>query len=115
MYSRRWHWFIARVATALVLSIALGTASSFAQTAETPDPRQPHDPSELAPVPSTWKGAFTDSLRLLLLEHTTRVAFQDKTRRELAGPFLSNYFRSIRMPKTWEDGDSWRVNYVGHP
>ncbi len=47
------------------------------------------DPSELAPAPSTWKGAVADSLRLLLLEHTTRVAFQHKTRRELGGARVS--------------------------
>ena len=41
------------------------------------------DLSELAPAPSTWKGAITDSLRLLTIEHTLRVAFQNKTRREL--------------------------------
>jgi len=51
----------------------------------------------------------------LLLEHTTRIAFQDKTRRELGGNFLSDYKRSLRMPDTWNDGDSWGVNYVGHP
>jgi hypothetical protein len=73
------------------------------------------DPSELAPAPSTWKGAISDSLRLLLIEHTTRIAFQDKTRRELGGPFLRDYTRAVRIPRTWGDGDSWAVNYVGHP
>jgi hypothetical protein len=73
------------------------------------------DPSDLAPAPSTWKGAITDSLRLLLLEHSTRVAFQQKTRRELGGPFLGDYLRSVRFPATWDDGDGWGVNYIGHP
>src|SRR5829696_7750938 len=72
-------------------------------------------PSELAPAPSTWKGAIADSLRLLLLEHTTRVAFQHKTRRELGGPFFGDYVRSLKIPDTWGDGDSWAINYVGHP
>ncbi len=116
MYSRRWHKFAARAAVVFVLSITEASGSGFAQTAEgSADQQQTHDPSELAPAPSTWKGAVTDSIRLLFLEHTTRVAFQDKTRRELGGPFFSDYFRSVRMPKTWGDGDSWRVNYVGHP
>jgi hypothetical protein len=61
------------------------------------------------------RGVLTDSLRLLVLEHTTRVAVQDKTRRELGGRFWSNYRRSVRVPKQWEDGDGWLVNYVGHP
>ena len=73
------------------------------------------DPSELAPAPSTWKGAFADSLRLLLVEHATRIAFQGKTRRELGGNFFGDYKRSLRIPDTWDDGDSWAVNYVGHP
>jgi hypothetical protein len=30
-------------------------------------------------------GAFTDSLKLLMIEHGSRVAFQEKTRRELSG------------------------------
>ena len=60
-------------------------------------------------------GAIGDSIRLLLIEHGTRIAFQEKTRRELAGPFWSDYTHSIRWPQTWEDSDSWLVNYLGHP
>jgi hypothetical protein len=56
-----------------------------------------------------------DSLRLLLLEHSTRIAFQAKTRRELGGPFFGDYVRSVKFPKTWEDGDTWPINYIGHP
>jgi hypothetical protein len=74
-----------------------------------------HDPSELAPAPSTWKGAIADSLRLLVIEHTIRIAFQDKTRSELGGPFFRDYKRSLKFPKTWTDGDGWGVNYIGHP
>jgi hypothetical protein len=59
--------------------------------------------------------AFADSLKLLLIEHATRIAFQEKTRRELDGPFWSDYRRSVRMPHQWEDGDAWWVNYIGHP
>jgi len=106
------------LATTLVVAIhcTVPTTSVYAQAAghasrPTPSP----DPSELAPAPSTWKGAFTDSLRLLLVEHTTRVAFQDKTRRELGGNFFGDYKRSLRVPGTWDDGDSWAVNYIGHP
>ena len=65
--------------------------------------------------PSTWKGAFVDSFRLLMLEHSGRIAFQSKTRRELVGPFFSDYARSVKWPHTWGDGDGWFVNYVGHP
>jgi hydroxymethylpyrimidine/phosphomethylpyrimidine kinase len=60
-------------------------------------------------------GAFVDSLKLLMLEHAVRISFQEKTRRELVGPFLSDYRRSVRVPSHWEDSDAWWVNYIGHP
>ena len=60
-------------------------------------------------------GAFADSLKLLLIEHGSRIAFQSKTRRELGGPFWGDYKRSVRIPRQWEDTDAWWVNYVGHP
>lgn len=60
-------------------------------------------------------GTFTDSLKLLLLEHGSRVAFQAKTRAELGGNFWTDYRRSVRIPSQWEDTDAWWVNYVGHP
>jgi hypothetical protein len=60
-------------------------------------------------------GAVGDSLRLLAIEHGTRIAFQAKTRRELGGPFWSDYQRSVRWPGAWEDTDSFWINYLGHP
>lgn len=60
-------------------------------------------------------GAFADSLKLLMIEHGTRVAFQEKTRHELSGPFWSDYRRSVKMPRQWDDTDAWWVNYIGHP
>jgi protein SCO1/2 len=59
--------------------------------------------------------AFGDSLKLLALEHGIRVAFQEKTRRELGGPFWGDYRQSVRIPHQWEDSDAWWVNYIGHP
>ncbi len=61
------------------------------------------------------RGAIVDSFKQLAWEHSIRVAFQDKTRRELAGSFWGDYKRSIKVPHRWEDGDSWLVNYIGHP
>jgi hypothetical protein len=60
-------------------------------------------------------GAFKDSLKLLLLEHGSRIAFQSKTRRELGGNFWTDYRRSVRVPGQWGDTDAWWVNYIGHP
>ena len=71
--------------------------------------------SALAQTAPNVAGAFTDSLNLLLIEHATRIAFQEKTRRELGGPFWRDYKRSVRMPHQWEDSDAWWVNYIGHP
>jgi hypothetical protein len=59
--------------------------------------------------------AFTDSMKLLVMEHGTRLAFQEKTRRELEGPFWRDYRQSVRIPHQWEDADPWWVNYIGHP
>jgi hypothetical protein len=60
-------------------------------------------------------GAVADSLKLLMVEHATRIAFQEKTRRELDGPFWPDYRRLVRLPRQWEDTDAWWVNYIGHP
>jgi hypothetical protein len=59
-------------------------------------------------------GAFSDSLKLLLIEHATRIAFV-KTRRELEGNFWADYRRSVRIPRQWGDTDAGLVNYIGHP
>jgi hypothetical protein len=60
-------------------------------------------------------GAVADSLKLLMLEHGTRITLQPKTRRELGGPFVADYRRSIRWPRQWGDTDGPFVNYLGHP
>src|SRR5215203_5103504 len=96
------------------LFVSIGTAQAQEEQTELGESRMSHA-SDLPTSPSTWRGAITDSLRLLLIEHATRVAFQGKTRRELGDNFFGDYRRSLRIPDTWEDGDSWGVNYVGHP
>jgi hypothetical protein len=104
---------------ALALFVGLTLAAPASLYAEDVDGQPPQtsfrEPGARATAPSTWKGAFEDSLRLLMIEHTTRIAFQEKTRRELGGPFFRDYVRSVKIPDTWNDGDSWAVNYVGHP
>jgi hypothetical protein len=69
----------------------------------------------LSPDRTDVIGAFTDSLKLLVIEHGMRIAFQEKTRRELGGAFWTEYRQSIRFPEQWEDSDAWWVNYIGHP
>jgi hypothetical protein len=115
MNSQRWNVWT-RTIGAFVVVLLLGSGSGYAQTdAATHDTQTDPDPSELAPAPSTLKGAIADSFRLLAIEHTARVAFQQKTRRELGGPFFPDYLRSVKVPHGWNDGDGWGVNYVGHP
>ena len=58
---------------------------------------------------------FGNSLKLLMIEHATRVLTQEETRQELSGPFWSDYRRSVRIPPRWNDSDPWQVNYIGHP
>jgi hypothetical protein len=83
--------------------------------AQTQSPLQPSVSSSDDQEGADVLGAFKDSLRLLLIEHGTRVLFQEKTRRELGGNFWTDYRRSVRIPGQWEDTDAWWVNYVGHP
>ena len=96
--------------------LALSVPEVGAQDASVgPSSSLTRDPGQVKPAPSTWKGAVTDSLRLLFIEHAARVGFQQKTRRELSGHFFGDYAHSLRMPNTWDDGDGQLVNYVGHP
>jgi hypothetical protein len=96
---------------ALLAALLVFSAGAAAPSAQVP-------PGDLVPEDREGAdsvGAFVDSLKLLLLEHGFRLAFQDKTRRELGGPFWSEYRRSVRIPTQWEDSDAWWVNYIGHP
>lgn len=100
-------------ATLIILLIGVVTPSksaAWAQQALLP-PTGLSDDREGADV----LGAFADSLRLLLIEHGARIAFQEKTRSELQGNFWADYRRSVRVPSQWDDTDSWWVNYIGHP
>jgi len=105
---------------ALLLALVVA-ASAASQEATGPHPAAPAVSVETAQASSpgdekiNTKGIIKDSLSLLMFEHAARIIFQEKTRRELGGPFWPDYVDSIRMPKTWNDGDGWLVNYLGHP
>jgi hypothetical protein len=99
-------------AVAVLLAVIITAAPAPGWTQETLSPTfGSSDDGEGADV----LAAFRDSLKLLLIEHGTRIAFQRKTRRELGGNFWSDYRRSVRMPGQWDDTDAWWVNYIGHP
>lgn len=100
----------------IALLAAIGTpALAPAQTLKPVVPSPSPTKSTIKTDEMDVLGFLWGSLRLLGLEHGVRIAFQEKTRRELPGPFVNDWMRSIRAPKTWEDGDSWLVNYIGHP
>jgi hypothetical protein len=61
-----------------------------------------------------WKAALTESGIFLAIQHSSRM-LQKKTRRELGGPFFSDYFESVSNIHTWSDGDGIPTNYIGHP
>jgi hypothetical protein len=62
-----------------------------------------------------WAGAIIQSAMLLAIEETYRLSDQPYTREALKGPFLDDWFTSVRNLHGWNDTDSWLANYVGHP
>jgi hypothetical protein len=61
-----------------------------------------------------WKPALLQSALFLGVQHGSRM-LQNKTRRELGGPFWSDYFESVSNIHTWSDQDGIPTNYFGHP
>jgi hypothetical protein len=112
-----------RVGAALFLCALLCAAIEplRAQAADQPassdtepqDANAAHDPSNNNEG-FQWKPALLESGFLLLLQHSARMV-QPKTRRELGGPFWSDYFESVSSIHTWNDSDAILTNYFGHP
>jgi hypothetical protein len=61
-----------------------------------------------------WGGAIKQSLLFLGVQHGFAMT-QEKTRRELRGPFLKDYFRSVSKLGGWADGGRFFTNYISHP
>ena len=66
------------------------------------------------PAGFQWKPALMESGLFLVVQHSARM-IQAKTRRELGGPFWTDYFESVSTIHTWNDSNSVMTNYVGHP
>src|SRR4051812_20706726 len=62
-----------------------------------------------------WKPALLQAGMFLGIQHGVRLATEEATRAELTGPFVGDWFRSVRSIRGWNDGDPFIVNYVGHP
>lgn len=61
-----------------------------------------------------WKPALLQSGIFLGIQHGFRMK-QEKTRRELGGPFSRDWANSVKNLRGWKDGDSSFTNYVAHP
>jgi hypothetical protein len=104
---------ISGVSTTLLFLTILGFPTTSHAQGVVPQTRV--DSSESNEDSADLKGALQDSLRLLTIQHLTRIAFQEKTRTQLGGPFFGDYHRSVRLPRQWSDGDGRLTNYLGHP
>lgn len=61
-----------------------------------------------------WKPALTQSLIFLGLQQGARMN-QEKTRRQLGGKFIREWFESVGTLRGWDDGNKFFTNYVAHP
>lgn len=59
--------------------------------------------------------ALIQSSFFIAIQHGFRFVTEEETRRELKGPFLRDWSRSVRALSGWGDRDRFFVNYVGHP
>jgi hypothetical protein len=59
--------------------------------------------------------AFGQAIGFNIFQHVVRLR-EEKTRRELGGPFLADWFESVsHLGGDWDDGGKKVVNYVLHP
>ena len=82
----------------------------------------PPDYAASAPLPGEhfyWKGLLLQSLAFEGLQNGARVVVADEQLRHylLNKPFWSDYWASLHQynMRRWNDGDSFKVNYLGHP
>lgn len=62
-----------------------------------------------------WRSALAQSGVFLGIQHGFRFATEPGTRTGLKGPFMRDWYGSVKGMKGWGDGDPFLVNYVGHP
>jgi len=59
--------------------------------------------------------ASSQALGFTVFQHTVRLR-EAKTRRELGGAFLKDWFKSVsNTGRTWDDGGKFFTNYIAHP
>jgi hypothetical protein len=62
-----------------------------------------------------WRPAILQSIAIQGVQHLYAITVQEKTRRELKGPFFKDWFKSVRGLHGWDDGNRFFTNYVAHP
>lgn len=62
-----------------------------------------------------WRGAFSQSLVFLGVQHGYAILGQAKTRRALKGKFWNDYVDSVKSLHGWADGGRFFTNYIAHP
>ena len=62
-----------------------------------------------------WRSAVLQSIMIQSVQHAYAVTIQEKTRREFKGPWLKDWFRSVRNIHGWSDGNRFFTNYIAHP
>ncbi len=63
-----------------------------------------------------WKPAIYQSLIMMGIQHGYAIIFQEKTRRAIKdGPFIQDYFDSVKAIHGWDDGNRFFTNYIAHP
>jgi len=63
----------------------------------------------------SWSRVLKQSGLFLAIQCSVRIAYEADTRLEFRGPFFKDYFESVRGLHGWDDGDTFPVNYLGHP
>ena len=62
-----------------------------------------------------YRGLLADSFTFLTMQHSFRIAAEYRTRQALKGPFWDDYAHALTVWRGFGDGDTVRVNYIGHP
>jgi hypothetical protein len=63
-----------------------------------------------------WKNAIKEAMLFDIIQNTARLT-NEQTRSQLAGPFVSDWFKSAAglFDPNWADGNKWVTNYIAHP
>ena len=93
-------------ATATVQGIAVEPAAGNASAAQSPADH--HDRG------INWRPVLSESLLFLTAQHLARFT-EDRTANRLGGPFVNDWFDSVRSLNRFSDGGKITTNWVAHP